>query len=178
MTPFHFDPKAYGPSVADLLAEPRLMPLGPGSLHPAARAALRQFNPANDLGRPVADRDAAIACHAGLWLYHDGLAESHAISQGLDTPEGSFWHAVMHRREPDPWNSKYWWKRVGSHPVLTRLVTGSPALGYNYTNSPDFVHFCERVRGTNTPDEELAKRVQLLEWQLLFDHCYRMATGA
>src|SRR5205823_6166676 len=165
------------PSVADLLAEPRLMPLGPGSLHPAARAALRQFNPANDLGRPVADRDAAIACHAGLWLYHDGLAESHAISQELDTPEGSFWHAVMHRREPDAWNSKYWWRKVGPHPVLDRLREEAPAVGYEFTTPEAFVDFCERVRGTGSDDEELARRVQLLEWQFLFDHCYRKACG-
>jgi hypothetical protein len=30
---------------------------------------------------------------AGLWLWHDGLAESHAISQSMHDPTGSFWHA-------------------------------------------------------------------------------------
>src|SRR5262245_42612875 len=121
MTPFHFRPTDYGPSVADLLGELRLAPLRPGSLHPAARPALKEFDPLNDLGREVADRDAAMACYSGLWLYHDGLDESHAISQDLDTAEGSFWHAIMHRREPDAWNSKYWWRRVGDHAVLGRL---------------------------------------------------------
>jgi hypothetical protein len=32
------------------------------------------------------------------------------------------------------------------------------------------------VRGTGSPDEELAKQVQLMEWQLLFDWCWRKAT--
>src|SRR5947208_9436780 len=98
MPAFHFDLSAYGPAVAALLA-PRLAELGPGSPNAALRDRLRAFDPVTDLGRPVADADMARACHAGLWLYHDFLDESHAVSQEIDTPTGSFWHAVMHRRE-------------------------------------------------------------------------------
>jgi hypothetical protein len=81
----------------------------------------------------------------------------------------------MHRREPDPSNSKYWWRRVGPHPVLARLRELAPALGYRYTTPEAFVDVCERARGAGGPDEDLARRVQLLEWRLLFDHCYRAA---
>lgn len=117
------------------------------------------------------------ACLAGLWLYFDFLNESHEISQELHTAEGSFWHAIMHRREPDPSNSKYWWRSVGSHPALDRLREAAPSVGHVYTTPDAFVDFCERVRGTDSTDEETAKRVQLLEWQLLFDHCFRTAVG-
>jgi hypothetical protein len=88
---------------------------------------------------------------------------------------GSFWHAIMHRREPDPGNSKYWWRKVGAHPILKLLVEQAPPLGHDYTNPLEFVDFCERVRGSGSAEEEVARRVQLLEWQLLFDHCYRTA---
>jgi hypothetical protein len=177
MQPREFSPADYGPAVRALLDPVRVAELGPGTPNAVVKSLLRSFNPAADLGRPVVAPEAARACHAGLWLYHDFLDESHTISQDLHTPEGSFWHAIMHRREPDAWNSKYWWRRVGAHPVLDQLVTESPALGYGYTNPADFVDFCERARGQNTSDEDLAKRVQLLEWQLLFDHCYRAAIG-
>ena len=40
-----------------------------------------------------------------------------------------------------------------------------------------FVDRCERERGRGTPAESLLRRVQLLEWQLLFDFCFRTATG-
>ena len=43
----------------------------------------------------VRDAAAAAACRAGLWLYHDFLDESHTISQEIETPEGSYWHALF-----------------------------------------------------------------------------------
>src|SRR5437868_4066766 len=110
----------YPPAVAALLAVPRLMPLGPRTPVTAMRPQLAAL-------------DLPPACAAGLWLYFDFLDESHAISQELDTPEGSYWHAIMHRREPDAWNSKYWWRKVGPHPVLARLREEAPAVGYEFT---------------------------------------------
>ena len=98
MTPF----PTYGPAVATLLTPERLPELGPGSPNLAVKAALQAL-------------DLSPACRAGLWLLHDFLDQSHTISQDLETKEGSFWHAIMHRREPDASNSKYWWRIVGAH---------------------------------------------------------------
>jgi hypothetical protein len=170
------DPTAYAPALAELLQERRLPPLGPGSPNAAARSRLqaltveRAFAP-----HPVRDRDMASACLAGLYLYHDCLDESHTISQEIHTPTGSYWHAIMHRREPDPDNSKYWWRRVGNHPVLEQLREQAPALGYKFTDPFAFVDFVERVRGSGSADEELARRVQKLEWELLFAWCFSRA---
>ncbi len=159
-----FDSTAYGPDVAAILGDgARLADLGPGAPNEALRPKLAGLG------------NVPQACLAGLWLYHDFLDESHAISQEIETPTGSFWHAIMHRREPDPGNSKYWWARVGAHPVLERLKEQAPALGYRYTTPQAFVDFCERVRGAGRDDEQLAQRVQLREWQLLFDFSFAAA---
>lgn len=157
------DPAGYPEPVADLLRRLPLMPLGPGRPDAAMRPLLEALG------------DVPAACRAGLWLAFDHLDESHRISQELHTSEGSFWHAIMHRREPDPSNSKYWWRKVASHPVLDTLVEKAPSLGYKFTDPYAFVDFVERFRDTGTADEELARRVQKLEWELLFDWCIRRA---
>lgn len=165
MKPNEFSPAAYGPAVQSLLEPARLPELGPGRPNASAKSAIEAVR-------------LPPACRAGLWLYHDFLDESHAISQEDEAdPDRNFWHAIMHRREPDPSNSKYWWRRVGNHPVLAQFREHAPAVGYSYTTPEAFVDFCERVRGSGSADELLARRVQLLEWQLLFDHCYRKAVS-
>ena len=179
MPAFVFTPAAYGPAVAALVPPPDFpVALGPGTPLAANVRGLRAFDLLTDLGRPVVDVETARACHAGLWLANDFLDESHTISQDLPSATGSFWHAVMHRREPDAFNSKYWWRKVGPHPVLDQLGEQAPALGYTFTNPFDFVDFCEQVRGSGTPDEGLAERVQWLEFCLLFDHCFHASFGA
>ncbi|MFO0841034.1 MAG: hypothetical protein U0797_01375 [Gemmataceae bacterium] len=168
------EPNKYPPAVAELLEHLPLAPLGPGRPIEAVRPKLAALAD-ESFGTHSLGRKMIAACRAGLWLAFDFLDESHAISQAIDTPEGSFWHAIMHRREPDAGNSKYWWRRVGGHPVLERLVERSPALGYSYSDPFTFVDFVERVRGTSSPQEEVAKLVQRLEWELLFHHCYQSA---
>jgi hypothetical protein len=166
----------YSPAVRALLNADRLPELGPGKPESATRPALAALTVATLFGNAtVRNPDFAQCCLAGLWLLHDFLDESHAISQDIDTREGSYWHGLMHRREPDAGNAAYWFRRVGSHPVVIQLAEQAPTLGYDYTNSFDFIAYCERVRGSGSADEVVAKRVQRVEWDLLFEHCFLQA---
>lgn len=169
----------YPSALAALLATLPLAPLGPGqplTTYHDQLAALTDEAISPVVARP--NRTAAALCRAGLWLAYNFLDHSHRISQDDPTSEGSYWHAIMHRREPDAWNSKYWFRRVGDHPVIAQLRQQAAAtLGYDYTSPFEFVDFCERVRGHGSAEEQLARQVQRLEWQLLFDHCYRLARG-
>ena len=177
-----FDPSAYGPAVAALLLEAPLNPLGPGRPDVARRpnlAALATDDAFGPVG--VVDRDAAAACRAGLWLRYDFFDESHAVSQELHTPEGGYWHAILHRREPDASNAAYWFRRVGRHPVFEPLTQEATALGLAVPSGRwdpfAFIDLCEKERGKNTDRETLLRQVQRREWELLFDRCFRRATG-
>src|SRR3989454_127530 len=119
----------YAPAVAELLTERRLMPLGPGKPNEAMRPRLAALT-TKDLfvSQSIRNGDEVDACLAGLWLYHDFLDESHALSQSLHSPGGSYWHGIMHRREPDFDNAKYWFRRVGRHPVFEPLRQAAAAL--------------------------------------------------
>ena len=175
---FLFDPNAYGPAIATLLVPERVCELGPGSPNLAMRSALETLK-------------APAVCRAGLWLLHDFLDESHSISQDLGTKEGSFWHAIMHRREGDFSNSKYWYARCANHPALATLgvqaasvVNPFPAdksllrLVRDGFDPSAFVDLVERVHEhVDDPHRPLAVALQRLEWRVLFDHCTRAATS-
>jgi hypothetical protein len=67
----------------------------------------------------------ALALQAALLLWNDDLDGCHTIAQDLDDPHGAYLHGVMHRREPDYGNSKYWFRRVGAHPLFPQLRTAA-----------------------------------------------------
>jgi hypothetical protein len=181
--PNPFDAAVYGPAIAALLAENRIAALGPGTPNRAMRPKLATLTVETLLApHSIHDGDMARACLAGLWLYHDFLDEAHTISQDIDTPTGSYWHGLMHRREPDAGNSAYWLRRVGEHPVFAELARDAQALGLKLESGRwdpfAFIDLCEKYRGSGRPEEDLLLRVQRREWELLFDWCYRQAGGA
>src|SRR5688500_9241102 len=94
-----------------------------------ARDLLESAQPQDLLTGAMKSRDDAGAMLAGLWLWFDWLDESHTVSQGIDTPAGSYWHAIMHRREGDFGNSKYWFARCRNHPSFATLgVQAAPLV--------------------------------------------------
>jgi hypothetical protein len=155
------------PQVAvELLSIGHPTSLGPGSPNEFAGGRLREIDQvALFAPLPVRDDAMARACLSGLWLRFDFLDESHTISQEIETPTGSFWHAIMHRREGDFGNSKYWWRRVGKHPALT----GDPFA---------FVDAVEAFVVRGEGDRKQLEEGQDREWHTLFDYCARQATGA
>jgi hypothetical protein len=171
-----FDPGKYLTPFDVLWGVERMPELGPGRPHEPARKALSALSPA--LFTPLRDRDAALACISGTWLYHDFLDESHTISQDLHGWVGSYWHGIMHRREPDAGNAKYWFRRGDANPVYAALAPDAAELGMNGGWDPfAFVDRCERERGRESEEDWVCRRVQLREIQLLFEWCYRLAVG-
>jgi hypothetical protein len=169
-----FNPEDYGHVLAALVHIDRCRSLDAGRPDRSARAALEALTIDGAFERAaVADREMASCCIAGVWLLHDFLDESHTISQGIETPSGSYWHAIMHRREGDYWNSKYWLRRADRHPVFERV---SDRIGEKF-DPIAFVDRCEAAVGGAEKQRAWCLDVQQAEWEALFDHCYRAAVG-
>jgi hypothetical protein len=118
---------------------------------------------------------------AGLYLYFSCLDEAHAAAQAIPSAEGSFWHAILHRQEPDPDNSAYWFRRVGRHAIFPALAKQAAEIaapaGIELPSAWDpfaFIDLCERARrDPGSKVEQAALLIQRAEWRLLFDYCAR-----
>lgn len=138
-------------TVPDGLGE--LVPRMPGD--PARREQV--------LTLPLGSGLAADCLRAGLLLRFNFLEEAHKLAQGIPTAEGSYWHAIMHRREPDYENAKYWYRRVGEHPALDALPQGDPFA---------FVDLCAAAEQEPSLYAR-AVAIQRAEWEQLFACCLR-----
>ena len=181
-----FEAAGYGDVFAELLGERRLNPLDGGAPNDAARRALEQLSVDSAFaGKPVTDASMAQACLSAAWLYHNFLDDSHTISQGVETETGSFWHGIMHRREPDFRNSKYWFQKVEQHPVFPGLageavrIAGDTDLAATAGGAWDpfaYVDLCEAALSGEGPDL-ICREIQQREFELLFDYSYLKAIG-
>ncbi|REJ89670.1 MAG: hypothetical protein DWQ34_19310 [Planctomycetota bacterium] len=172
-------------------------PLAPRGIPRDAEEGLHSFEP--DSIANVQSRPDAVALRAGLLQMHDLLEASHAESQSVEGEglhrAGDYWHAIMHRREPDYGNSKYWFRRVDRHPLFPELADRAAALLSGVATDVAgrfqgrlklsgewdpfaFVDLCEELAGEEESDAGLvARRIQWEEMLLLLEHTCRDAFG-
>ena len=130
---------------------------------------------------PSAKKATVLALAAGLLQIHDEWGRSHEAAQEADdlgeTASSAFWHGIAHRREPDPGNASYWFRRVGrSHPAFAPLAIAARPLLDAFTdpapaasliagsawNPSALIDLCTRSR-PGTPAATLARKLQRLE---------------
>ncbi len=135
------------------------------------------------------------AIKSGLLLWNDALDDSHDVSQELGNNTGSYWHGIMHRREPDYSNAKYWFGRVGTHPIFPELREHAIALVKETTNPSDalsqigqtieaqehwdayqFIDWCQAAENDLSSDvTRFLQQVQAEEIKMLLAYSYRNA---
>jgi hypothetical protein len=87
-----------------------------------------------------------------LWLLVDDLDRSHVLCQDYADGLGAYIHGVVHRREGDFWNSKYWFRRTD-----VRLSEVNP------------LQFVDQVEARTPSVEAELIRLQRAEWLGLMD---------
>ena len=172
---------------AGTLAYAKLVVRGPTPA--TATKALQSVKASQLIAKPVTHPDDADAALAGLWLWLDALDECHRIAQDIVSPTGSMWHAIMHRREGDFSNAKYWYQRCPTHHANRILGSVASSLLGPLASDPQvaavvrdgwnpgsFVDLVEAVHGKpSDPRHDLAVRLQRAEWEALFGYCLRAA---
>jgi hypothetical protein len=187
----HLSPKSlHVLSIDAATAYRSLVPARAGATE--ARDVLESLKPAEAIAGAVTDHNMAACVVSGLWLWHDYLDESHTISQSIETPTGSLWHGIMHRREGDFSNAKYWYRRCPGHPCYTSIAARVDTvvksldadklllkLTLNGWDPMTFVDLAEATHALpdDHPRKKIAVEIQKIEWQTAMQFSSRAAVG-
>ena len=170
-------------------------------------AALRDASPEELFaGRTVRDPRMAACVLAGLRLWNDSFDGAHNLCQGIDTPTGSYWHALCHRREghrgeglaSNLSNAKYWFRRVGDHPAYDAVyrsalkVLDTGGAGFRWiTETSERLRAARRwdpfqmvdwvaqadAQTLSAESQRILEEIQWREIDLLVDWCVQQALG-
>ncbi len=143
---------------------------------------------------PGSTRAARLALAAGVLQVFDHWEASHEAAQEAEElgekRTSAYWHGIAHRREPDPGNAAYWFRKVGRHPILPAIGVAAAAILRELPNDPDsdrlvgggawnpsaFVDVCSRAK-PGTKAEALARRLQKVEMLALVGASVEAAGG-
>lgn len=122
-------------------------------------------------------------------LYHDQHDQAHDLVQDGSDADTALIHAILHRREPDFWNAKYWFRRVPDHPIyrdmtphLERLATDDLSRGMvselTMTGSVDPFRLVDVIESasharTGGPEAKFLRQVQQSEFEALVAYVLR-----
>ena len=177
---------------------PLLAPPRPGKDSAWLREYLTAFVP-REFGVHPPSKTSATALSAGLFQWHDFLDESHQLSQSIEGQGedrlGDYWHAIMHRREPDYSNAKYWFRQIGRQQTYRTLQKEADATLASLSDPRAdrwrdrlhpgskwdpfaFVDLCEECAADETTDLACAaRRIQYIEMSLLMGMTCRQCGG-
>lgn len=138
------------------------MELGRGTPRAEVKAKLNLLE--SELGHAS---DAERCCLAAAWLFQNYLDESHEVSQQIDTPAGSYLHGIMHRREGDYSNAKYWFRRAGDpgfFSPLEKQIQNDPLILPTVKSALDGFDPFQLTDLVSQGDKKQEKSLQRVSW--------------
>jgi len=178
------------PSYSELIARAlrtdrlleKLMPTEPLDREFARR--IREADDATLAGDvPVTSGPDFALVRGGALYALDDLEPAHAIFQEAQGDLGSYWHGMMHRREGDFDNARYWFRRAGALPFFAALHGSASRVSADMArqSSWDPYLFTGQCEQTRFGAEELLPEMRALqraEFDAIFAACWRRSVKA
>lgn len=172
---------AYSDFVSGLLRQDDLLSkLTP--TEPRDTAAVLRLREANEDalsgGGVIRDIGLLSLVRAALFYAIDALGESHRIVQQSDGDLAAYLHGMLHRREGDFDNARYWFRRAGELPFFASLHSATIPHSEEMAKQPGwdpylFTGLCEQEKfGDDTQHRSLVA-LQRAEFEALFDYLWR-----
>jgi len=130
--------------------------------------------------RPIGQPPMFTLVRGGLFYALDAIDEAHKIFQDSPGDLGSYWHGMMHRREGDFDNARYWFRRSGELTFFSELHSAACAYSEVMARQSNwdpylFTGECEQARFGETEGLKELAAVQRLEFETLFAYCWRQS---
>ncbi len=129
-------------------------------------------------GKPIADAQIFALVRGALLCAVDALDAAHRIFQDDHTDLGSYWHGVMHRREGDFDNARYWFRRAGKLPVFDKMHQAASEVSPNMSRQTTWDAYlltgmCEQGKFGDSDAVPECLRLQRVEFDELLSYCWR-----
>lgn len=130
--------------------------------------------------RTIGKPKAFSLVRGGLLYALDDIDAAHKIFQDSPSDLGSYWHGIMHRREGDFDNARYWFRRAGALPIFDAMHRAASEHSADMAKQPSwdpylFTGQCEQARFGETEGVKELAALQLAEFEVLFDYCWRQS---
>ena len=133
-------------------------------------------------GAPLLSAAPVGLVRAGLFYYHNALDDSHKQAAKDEGDAAAYWHGMVHRREGDFENARYWMRRAGEQPVFqemhSRASDAAPQMGRQGHWDPFlFIHLCEQYKYGETEYKKEIGHLQRVEFEVMFDYVWRQCVA-
>ena len=130
-------------------------------------------------GKEIADVKIFALIRGALLNAADALDAAHRIFQDDPSDLGSYWHGVMHRREGDFDNARYWFRRAGRLPIFDKMHASAAQVSATMARQPTWDAYvltgmCEQAKFGDHGAVSECVALQRVEFEELLAYCWRM----
>ena len=130
-------------------------------------------------GKEIADVKILTLLRGALLCAGDALDAAHRIFQDDSSDLASYWHGVMHRREGDFDNARYWFRRAGRLPIFDRMHGTAAQVSATMARQPTWDAYlltgmCEQAKFGDHGAVAECVALQRVEFDELLGYCWRM----